>query len=258
VAAFARPAAQTARVSLCVAVQPVQTSISRGQQSPQWIVSAWTQGGNVSDTTVRLVAAPANLRPEFSFGCGSHDGTPSCDLGAVNATSSPRELEALVGVAATASAVTSVRLTAIASTAHLPKEPTASATITVTTAPGGVSTPVTSASPLSVGNLPYVPGVSSTLSPGGNAAGLFPALTPSGPASGTNGAQKANARTVANTSALPLGAPVVGAQLAGLGVLALAFVLAVTRLSIRKRPALKPTAEPRPGPTGSGHEGTPD
>jgi hypothetical protein len=238
-------------------VQRAQASINRGQ-SAQWVVSAWTQGGNVPDATVRLVATPANLTPKFSFGCGSNNGTASCDLGAVDAKSSQRELQARVTVAATASAVKSVQLMAVASAAHLPKEPTASATVTVTTAPAGVGTPVTSASPLSVGNLPYLSSARPTLSPGGNAAGLFPALSPSSdPASGTHGARKASGRTVANTSALPLGAPVAGAQLAGLGVLALAFVLAVTRLSIRRRPALKPVAEPRPGPTGSGDEGMP-
>jgi hypothetical protein len=239
-------------------VQRAQASIHHGQ-SAQWVVSAWTQGGNVPDATVRLVAAPANLTPKFSFGCGSNDGTASCDLGVVDAKSSQRALQARVTVDATASAVTSVQLTAVASAAHLPKEPTASVTVTVTAAPAGVGTPVTSASPLPVGNLPYLSSARPTLSPGGNAAGLFPALTPSAsdPASGTHGARKASARTVANTSALPLGAPVAGAQLVGLGVLALAFVLTVTRLSIRRRPALKPVAEPRPGPTGSGDEGMP-
>jgi hypothetical protein len=42
---------------------------------------------------------------------------------------------------------------------------------------------------------------------------------------------------VADESALPEGTSVIGAQLVGLGALAVAFLLAVTRLSIRKRPA---------------------
>ena len=45
---------------------------------------------------------------------------------------------------------------------------------------------------------------------------------------------EAGASRVADTSALPEGAPVVNAQLAGLAALALAFVLTVTRLSIRR------------------------
>jgi hypothetical protein len=81
-----------------------------------------------------------------------------------------------------------------------------------------------------------IPAVSPTLSPSpsGNAAGLFPTLNPK--AAPGSGAQ-ARTRPVADTSALPEGAPVVGAQLAGLAALALAFVLAVTRLSVRRRPA---------------------
>ncbi len=245
--------AQPGQVSLCVGVQRVQSSIERGH-SAQWIVSAWTQGGNVPDATIRLVASPASVTPKFSFGCGSHDGTASCDLGAVDANSSQRQLQARVAVAATASSVTSVQLTAEASAAHLPKDPVASATVTVTAPATGTGTSGTTGAsgtpgsygtgttPLSVGNLPYVQ-ASPILSPGGNAAGLFPALSPSSdPPSGKAGQQKAGVRTVANTAALPLGGPVVNAQLIGLAVLALAFVLAVTRLSIRRRPALGPAA----------------
>jgi hypothetical protein len=84
--------------------------------------------------------------------------------------------------------------------------------------------------------------VSPTLSPSGNAAGLFPTLQPKPTTSTVPPAAKAVTRPVANTSALPEGAPVVGAQLAGLAALALAFVLAVTRLSIRRRPTQTPPA----------------
>jgi hypothetical protein len=238
---FTSSAARPAHVSLCVAVQRTRASIHRGQ-SAQWIVSAWTQGGNVPDAIIRLVASPSSVKPEFSFGCGSHDGTSSCDLGAVDANSSQRQLQARVAVAASASAVTSVQLTAEVSAAHLPKDPSASAKVTVTAPAAGTGgsgtggTPTTGTSPLSFGNPDLQSG--STLSPGGNAGSLFPALSPSAdPASSKAGQGKASTQTVANTSALPLGAPVVGAQLIGLGALALAFVLAVTRLSIRRRPA---------------------
>ena len=89
--------------------------------------------------------------------------------------------------------------------------------------------------PLTAGNLPYLPSASPVLSPGGNAAGLFPALTPSAdPPAAKQDPQ--NTQAVANTSALPQDAPVIGAQLAGLAVLALAFLLAVARLSFRRRP----------------------
>lgn len=234
-------------------MQPGESSIDRGQAGT-WTVSAWTKGGNVPDATIRLATVPASLSPTFSFGCGSHDGTASCDLGEIAAQSTKRQLQAQVAVPVTANTVTSVRLKVIASAAHLPKDPVASATESVTAPPAGTGTgtgtgtgvgsgtgggTTTTTSPLPVGSLPFVDTPGSTLSPGGNAGGLFPTVSPTPDASpGTPpGQQEPSARIVANTSAMPLGAPVVGAQLAGLGVLALAFVLAVTRLSIRRRPA---------------------
>lgn len=236
----------TTRVKLCVAIQPSQAGIEHGQVA-QWVIGAWTEGGNVPAATIRLAAVPGSLTPRFSFGCGSHDGTPSCYLGAMDAKSSQRQLQARVTVPASATTVTAVRLIVIGSAAHLPTDPRAAATVSVNAgvAAGSGGTPVVSTSPLAVGSLPYLNGSapSPTLSPGGNAAGLFPTInpssgsgSPSGSPSATPGPQNASAKTVANTSALPLGAPLVGAQLVGLGVLALAFVLAVTRLSIRRRP----------------------
>jgi hypothetical protein len=71
------------------------------------------------------------------------------------------------------------------------------------------------------------------LSPGGNAGNLFPTLDPS---SGSSTPDTIKGRPVANTTALPEGASVLGASLIGLLALALAFVLAVTRFSVRRRP----------------------
>jgi hypothetical protein len=95
----------------------------------------------------------------------------------------------------------------------------------------GASTDAPVTTPLPAGTLPALP---ASPSPSGNAADLFPTLHPR-PAASIG--PKAKTRAVANTSALPEGAPVIGAQLAGLAALALAFVLTVTRLSIRRRPA---------------------
>jgi hypothetical protein len=179
----------------------------------------------------------------FSFGCGSHNGSASCDLGALDAKSAQRQLQAKIAVAASATTVTSARLTAAASATGLTKDPQASATTSVTAASSTATSSAdpsapgtTDISPLTVGNLPYLPSASPVLSPGGNAAGLFPTLTPSAdPPTAKQDPQKTQA--VANTAALPQEAPVVGAQLAGLGVLALAFLLAVARLSLRRRSA---------------------
>jgi hypothetical protein len=228
------------------------------------VVSAWTKGGNVPDAIVRLQATPASVTPQFSFGCGSSNGTASCDLGAVDAKSAERQLQAESMVPATASAVKSVRLTVIGSAASLPKDPKAYATVAVNGSVA-VTQPTPATSPLPVGSLPGVstinPSTGATLSPGGNASGLFPTLKPSPGASstsssGTKAALNAKARQAADTSALPEGASVVGAQLAGLAALLVAFVLAVTRFSIRRRPApaaaapatAAPTAEPTATP----------
>jgi hypothetical protein len=226
-------------------------------------MSAWTTGGNVADAVLRLQAAPAGGgAPGFSFGCGKDDGTSSCDLGAVDAKSAPRQLQAQVTVPVSASTVKSVSLTVTGSTAHLTKAAKASATVAITAPPPATAAPPPSSgaaagnpadnppfpdtvtSPLPVGSLPGIPAVSPTLSPDGNASDLFPTLDPTPAAGAGQPAPKARTRPVADTSALPEGAPVVGAQLAGLAALALAFVLAVTRLSIRRRPATTaPAAE---------------
>jgi hypothetical protein len=239
-------------------VQPRQASVARGQAA-QWTVSAWTQGGNVPHATISLAAAPAGLKPEYSVGCGSHDGTALCDLGAIDVKSAKREVQAQVAVPATATTVTSVRLTVTASAAHLPKQPKAAATVTVTAPPPGavvptpvVGPPLVSTTPLSVGFLPFLQASGSMLRPGGNAAGLFPTLSPgTDPPASTPANQKGSTTPVANTFALSQGASVVGGQLVGLAVLALGLVLAVTRLSVRRRPARKSAAEPAKPADGS-------
>ncbi|HJZ10229.1 MAG TPA: hypothetical protein VJ283_19235, partial [Trebonia sp.] len=248
------PTAQPGQVSLCVAVQPAKSNIQRGQTA-LWTVTAWAQGGDVPDATIRLTAAPASLKPTFSFGCGSHDGSTSCDLGALDAKSARRQLQAKIAVAASATTVTSVRLTATASAAGLTTDPRASATTSVTAAAASPTATNsadpslpdgTDVAPLTAGNLPYLPSASPVLSPGGNAAGLFPALTPSAdPPAAKQDPQQT--QPVANTSALPQDAPVVGAQLAGLAVLALAFLLAVARLTFRRRPAPAQSGPASPG-----------
>jgi len=74
----------------------------------------------------------------------------------------------------------------------------------------------------------------------GNASNLFPPISPSSSPSpepgvaGRSGHERAAPE--ANVSLLPLGMPVVTAQVIGLVVLALAAMLALTRLSLRRRP----------------------
>ena len=95
---------------------------------------------------------------------------------------------------------------------------------------------MTVTSPLPVGSLPGIPAVSPTVNPGGNAASLFPKLNPAPSKGLPQSSKKAHTRPVADTSALPEGDAVINAQLAGLAALAVAFALAVTRLTIRRRP----------------------
>jgi hypothetical protein len=225
-------AAGTAPVSLCVGIVPLQQSGERGEET-QWAVAAWATGGNVPDVTIKLRTSPAGAgTPDFSFGCGSADGTSSCDLGAVDAGSARRQLQAQLTVPLTATTVTSVSLTAAGSAASLRTDPAASAAIAVLAPPP---------SALISASLPGLPpiGVSApipALSPGGNASGLFPTLDPSPQV--TRGASPATggARQVADTSALSAGASHIGSEVVGLAALGLAFALAVTRLTIR-RPA---------------------
>ena len=244
--------ASTAPVSVCVEVAPLQQSRQPGQAA-QWAVAAWTTGGNVPDVKIQLLTTPAgNGAASFSFGCGNSDGTSSCNLGAVNATSAQRQLQAQVALPLTATAVSSVSLTATASAANLRTDPEASASITILPSPAlaGITTSLTPG---------VVAGVSApnlTLSPGGNASGLFPTLAPQSPQT-----EPGSIRQLADTSAPAKGTFPLGAQAAGLAVLALAFVVAITRVSVR-RPAPPPVgavaaAAPPPGtPTNS--PGQPD
>jgi hypothetical protein len=233
----------------------LQSSIKHGQ-SAEWMVSAWSVNGDISAANLQLTAT-SGLTPQFSFGCGSYDGTGSCALGSVYSGSTARQVIARVTVPANAKTITSVRLTVTETATDLSTDP--SATVAVPVESGTASSPSSSASspssspsvpgsstdtggssstvsPDPIGSLPTIGGngATSSLSPGGNAAGLFPTINPSQvPSPG----QGETARPVADNEALPIGTPVIDAQLLGLGALAVAFLLAVTRMSVRRRPA---------------------
>jgi hypothetical protein len=250
-----------------VSLQREQASVTRGHAA-QWIVGAWAEGGNIPDAVVRLTVTPAGQKAAFTLGCGNGDGTGSCELGAVSSASAPRQLAARVTVPASATSVTSVRLTAAAEAPDITKDPQVSVAVSVTAPvsprPSATASPAAASgnpspaasypagnitSTLPVGSLPALSGSGltgsglsgsgQTLSPGGNAAGLFPALSPSSaassPAAAGGGGASAGTRPLADTSALPQGTSVLGAQLAGLIALAIAFILTVARLSLRKR-----------------------
>jgi hypothetical protein len=224
--AVAQGAAQAATVTvdLCIEVAALQQSSEPGQPA-QWSVAAWATGGNVPNAALALQVSPAGTgTAQFSFGCGSGNGASTCNLGTVDASSAHLQLQAQLAVPLTTT-VTAVSLTATGSATGLLTDPAATAPVAV----------LASTSPVGAANLPAgfsAPNStpSPTLSPTGNAAGLFPTVAPSVPptsiATGT--------RQVGSTSALPTGASHVGVELVGLVALATAFVLAVTRVSIRR------------------------
>jgi hypothetical protein len=138
-----------------------------------------------------------------------------------------------------------VTLTAAASIATSAKwtPPAADETVAVTAAVTASATPSASApaeTPLPLGPIPALNGVSSSLIGAGNAVGLFPAIVPSSGSAATNSPRaqaqaqgtRHDAATAADSSAL---GPVLTAQVAGLIALALAIILTVTRLSLTKR-----------------------
>jgi hypothetical protein len=248
--------------NLCVSVVRSEASIERGQTA-SYIVSVWEENGSVSGVKLTLAATPTSQEAKFSIGCGKQDGTAACDLGTVDyPASTARQLQAQIAVASSAKSVTSVTLTASAAATDVKTNPAAAATVSVTAAPSSspsgsphssssskpstssgstTTTPAGITSTLPVGTLPSLNGSgSSYLSTGGNASGLFPTINPSSEPSPSAGTKPSTtdpaAEPAADTTTLPLGTPVVGAQIAGLGALAIAFVLAVTRLSLRRRP----------------------
>ena len=154
------------------------------------------------------------------------------------------------GAKASKSAAQTVTVTkAAASSSSSPpasKSPSAGGAGSTTTPAGDGSTATISGlsgslgdgTSIPVGPLPAVAGVSTTI-PGGNAANLFPQISPSStpsPAAGTP-ANAQGAQPVADSSRIPLalGSSEFGAQIVGLIVLLLGVAIAVTRLSIRRK-----------------------
>jgi hypothetical protein len=155
----------------------------------------------------------------------------------------PVALHAQIPVASGATSVTSLKLTATASIVTTAKwtPPSADETITVTAATPSPSASKSAAGTaaqavLPLGPLPNLNNASSSLIGAGNAAGLFPAITPGAttpaptPSAGTQTQDaKRNTESVSYSSTL---GPVMTAQIAGLIALALAIMLTMTRLSL--------------------------
>jgi hypothetical protein len=235
---------------LCVSVQRSQSSIKRGQTAG-YVVQVLTKNGTASDVSVALTVTPSSQKPAFSGGCAKDDGTASCSLSSV--TTKGTSLTAQVPVAAKATSVSSVKLTATASVSTTVKwtPPAADETTSVTAAASptasasgsasGSASPAEHMAVLPLGPIPALNGEASTFVGAGNAAGLFPTIAPAHGASATPtaAAQQPAKRTspgpVSQAAPISDSTPVFTAQVAGLIVLGLAIMLTVTRLSVRKR-----------------------
>ena len=201
--------------------------------------------GSVSNVSVALAAQPASQKPTFTSGCAKGNGAATCTVSSIS-DKQPASLQAQIPVASGATSVTSVKLTATASIVTSAKwePPSAAETVAITAAASASPTTSSADSPppettLPLGPIPNLNGVSSTLIGAGNVSGLFPAIIPSATPNSSPGIQpqgaKRNAEPVSDSSALGLGKPGLTGQVAGLIALALAIMLTVTRLSLRKR-----------------------
>ena len=224
-------------------VQRSQASVEHGQNAA-YTVRVFTENGSASGVSVALTAQPSSQKPAFTSGCAKGDGTAACTVGSVSDTS-PVSLHAQILVG---SGATSVRLTATASvvTQATWTPPSAAVTVAVTAAPApaasspaGSSPTATPGTTLPLGPIPDLNNVSSSYIGAGNAAGLFPSISPSATPSPTPGthapSSQPSTKPVAVSSTLGFGRPGLSGQVAGLIALAVAILLTVTRMSLRRR-----------------------
>src|SRR5439155_22862468 len=146
--ASASPTSTAARPELCVSVQRSKASISRGQQAAYVVRVSTENNGSAADVTVALTAQPSGQKPRFVSGCAKGAGTASCTVSSVS-DKQPVSLKAQIPVAASATSVTSVKLTATASIVTTDKwtPPSAAETVAVTAAPASPATSPASSSP---------------------------------------------------------------------------------------------------------------
>jgi hypothetical protein len=227
-----------------VSVQRSTASISRGQQAAYVVQVSTKNNGSASLVTVALTASPSSQQATYTGGCAKGDGTATCTVSSVS-DKQPASLKAQIPVAASAIKVTSVKLTATALITTTGKwtPPSAAETVAVTAASASPTKSATSSagvlpeSTLPLGPIPNLNGVSSQLIGAGNASGLFPAINPSATPSPSPGgpAPSSERRPVSGSSAIAFVQPGLTGQVAGLIALAVAILLTVTRLSLRKR-----------------------
>ena len=214
----------------------------RGQSAAYIVTVSTRNGGSAAGVTVSLTSQPSSQKPVFTGGCGDGNDSARCSVGTVSAQQ-PATVHAQIPVASGATSVTSVKLTATASITTTAKwtPPAAAETVAVTSAAGPSSSasgtvPAAPGTTLPLGPVPNLNSVSSSLIGAGNASGLFPAISPGAsprPAPGSGSARRNAAST--GSSAIAFVQPGLTGQIAGLIALAVAVLLTVTRLSLRRR-----------------------
>ena len=228
-----------------MSVQRSQSSVKPGQEAAYTVQVSTQNNGSASNVSVSLVSQPSSQKPTFTSGCAKGNGTATCTVSSVS-DKQPADLHAQIPVASGATSVASVKLTATASIATSAKwkPPSAAETVAVTAAAAASASPAHSSAgslpetTLPLGPIPNLNSVSSSLIGAGNASSLFPAIIPSASPNSSPGIQsqgdKRNAEPASDSSALGFGKPGLTGQVAGLIALALAIMLTVTRLSLRK------------------------
>jgi hypothetical protein len=231
-----------------VSVQRSQSSVPRGQSAAYIIQVSTKNDESASAVTVALASHPSSQKPVFTGGCANGNGTASCPVGAVSDKQSVT-LHAQIPVADNASSVTSVKLTATVSVTTTAKwtPPSAAETVAVTAvSPAGSPSgdvPTAPGTTLPIGPIPNLNSISSSLIGAGNASGLFPAINPgatpspspgNGTSDGTSDGRR-NAEPAAGSAAIAFVKPGLTGQVAGLVALAVAVLLTMTRLSLRRR-----------------------
>jgi hypothetical protein len=177
--------------------------------------------------------------PEFAI-CAS----PNNNVCTISDLPTGPAQELLVGSAVEADAVAgdTVTLTAaVTSTTAGATSFTANATVTIASESSADSSSDDFSSDSALGDIPDLPSfdIPGSTTPGQgpntyttptNPAGLFPAVSPKHHKKG------ANIKATTDSAIMPLGSRLVDGQVAGLVVLASAIVIAVVRLSLRRRP----------------------
>jgi len=228
-----------------VTVQRVKASVARGQSAAYVVQVSTKDGGSAARVTVALTSQPSSQKPLFTGGCGDSNGSARCPVSAVS-DKQPVTLHAQIPIASDATSVTAVKLTATASVATSAKwtPPAAAETVAVTAAAAPASGSSASSTPpaapgttLPLGPVPNLNNISSSLIGAGNAANLFPAISPGATPSPSpgDGSAKRNAGPAAGSAAIAFIQPGLTGQVAGLIALAVAVLLTVTRLSLRRR-----------------------